>query len=167
MAYSDAIRKAAREAQGDMPKEDGLSQRVMSFDAEIERVSLLDAEGHPLLGIAVRGDGDGGHRRALSARCPAANICFHDTHPRWAPGVQHDYTLDEYTDAQFPSGGALSGRVHYVLTSARWGVPVRVDITAADLSHFYDRLENALGFWVKHANGAQGLRISKRQLRFM
>ena len=32
-----------------------------------------------------------------------------------------------------------------------------VDIASADLSHYYDMLECALGFWVKSSNGAQGL----------
>ncbi|MCA9968835.1 MAG: ABC transporter ATP-binding protein, partial [Anaerolineales bacterium] len=48
IAYSDAVRQAARAAQDDVPKEDGLSQRTMTFDAEIERVQLLDGDGQVL-----------------------------------------------------------------------------------------------------------------------
>jgi hypothetical protein len=32
-----------------------------------------------------------------------------------------------------------------------------VDVVSADLSHYYDRIERALGFWVKSTNGARGL----------
>jgi hypothetical protein len=32
-----------------------------------------------------------------------------------------------------------------------------VDIAATDVSHYYDRLERAMGFWVKSSNGAQGI----------
>ena len=42
VAYSSALREAAREAQITPPSEGGLSERVMTFDAEIERVRLLD-----------------------------------------------------------------------------------------------------------------------------
>ena len=41
VAYSDAIRQAARQTQVEVPLEEGLSQRIMTFDAEIERVRLL------------------------------------------------------------------------------------------------------------------------------
>ena len=32
-----------------------------------------------------------------------------------------------------------------------------VDIASADLSHYYDMFERAIGFWVKSSDGAQGL----------
>ena len=47
VAYSDAVRQAARESNRDVPKEKGLSQRVMTFDAEIERVQLCNTDGLP------------------------------------------------------------------------------------------------------------------------
>lgn len=54
VAYSDAIRDAARQAQAEIPKEGGLSQRVMTFDAEIVKVTLLDVEGNPVSEIKIR-----------------------------------------------------------------------------------------------------------------
>jgi len=44
VAYSDALREAARKNQVDIPQEEGISQRVMTFDAEIEKVSLLNED---------------------------------------------------------------------------------------------------------------------------
>ena len=32
-----------------------------------------------------------------------------------------------------------------------------VDIAATDFSHYFDRLERAMGFWVQSPEGAQGL----------
>ncbi|MEZ4622837.1 MAG: ABC transporter ATP-binding protein [Caldilineaceae bacterium] len=48
IAYSDAVRQAARASQAQVPTEGGLAERVMTFDAEIMRVSLMNREEVPI-----------------------------------------------------------------------------------------------------------------------
>jgi hypothetical protein len=59
VAYSDAVRQAARENHSKkVPIEGGLSQRVMTFGAEIEKVTLLNEKRQPAAVLAVRHHGD-------------------------------------------------------------------------------------------------------------
>lgn len=157
VAYSDTIRQAARQNAGVLLKEGGLSQRVMSFDAEIERVSLLDREGHPCTTIssgatAVVTMDVHFHRDvlqpifALTVRAPDGRLIY-DTTTRWMHVQMPDFTAGQRARVEFTlSMPLLEGEYQ-----------LGVDVAAADLSHYYDRLERALGFWVKHSNGAQGL----------
>lgn len=157
VAYSDAIRKAARESQSDVPTEDGLSQRVMTFDAEIESVSLLSTNGQPVPVL------EPGTMATL-----AMDVYFNKKvrHPifscfiRTADGRLLYNTTTRWMNIQTPNFSAGERcRVEFHLTPhlLEGTYELGVDIVASDLSHFYDRVERVLTFVVKGSNEAQGL----------
>jgi Wzt C-terminal domain len=157
VAYSDALREAARKSQVDVPAEEGVSQRVMTFDAEIEKVSLLDQNGNPVTAvtsgacvtvvIAVRfKNAVDNPVFSLMVRTPDGRTVY-DTTTRWmniqtphfAPGSSSliNFSLDmSLLDGEYELG---------------------VDIASSDFSHLYDSLERALGFSVVGSNSAKGL----------
>ena len=166
VAYSEAVRQAAREAQESVPKEGGLSQRVMTFDAEIERVSLLSAEGQP---VTVLQSG--------STAVLAVDVCFHKNvqQPVFAFAIRtsdgrlvYD-TTTRWMNMQTPNFSAGERcRVEYDIDLPLLEGPyeLTVDVAASDLSHYYDRLERAMGFWVKSSEAAKGLVDLKANVAF-
>ncbi|MCB0110036.1 MAG: ABC transporter ATP-binding protein, partial [Caldilineaceae bacterium] len=157
IAYSDAVRDAARATQHETPTEDGLAERVMTFDAEIARVTLMDEAGKPITvvhsGDTVQVAVDVRFNKAVdhpifsfTIRTVDGRIVY-DTTTRWrnmetpcfAAGEECRITYDlplPLLDGEFELG---------------------VDVAAHDFSHYYDRLERALSFWVQGSHGAQGL----------
>lgn len=157
MAYSDAIRQAAREAQVAVPAEGGLSQRVMTFDAEIQSVRLLDAEGRLVTAL-----------RSGATALVVVNVFFHrDVHQpifaltiRTPDGRKVYDTTTRWMRVKTPSFSAGERCcIEYTLNLPllEGAYELGVDVAAADLSHYYDRLERALLFWVKGSSGAKGL----------
>lgn len=157
VAYSDAIRSAARSLEMGVPQEGGLAQRVMTFEAEIEKVNLLDPEGRPVSSLAS------GTEALL-----AIDVMFHKTvrHPifsffiRTPDGNLVYNTTTHWMNVQTPVFAAgercrIEFQVGLPLLDGHY--ELGVDIAASDLSHFYDRMERALNFWVKGDNGAKGL----------
>jgi lipopolysaccharide transport system ATP-binding protein len=157
VAYSDAIREAARRAQVEVPEEEGLSQRVMTFDAEIEKVSLLDNEGR----VATVLDSGAPatvavdilfHRAvkqpifSLTIRTPDGRVVY-DTTTRWM----------KIQTPEFSRGARCRVEFHLQLALLSGNYEMSIDVAAADLSHFYDCLERALGFSVISSDGAKGL----------
>jgi lipopolysaccharide transport system ATP-binding protein len=157
VAYSDAIRQAAREQQQSAPPEGGLSERVMTFDAEITNVRLLNSSGAP---TSVLQSGSRGtllvdavfHKDvkqpvfSFNIRTPDGRIVY-DTTTRWMNIHTPDFSEGERCCLEYSlSFPLLDG-----------GYELGVDIASADFSHYYDMLERALGFWVKSSNGAKGL----------
>jgi len=157
IAYSDAVRQAARETQAAVPSEGGLAERIMTFDAEIGRVSLMNQAGTP---ISVVPSGE--HIRV------AVDVSFNKAvdHPifsftiRTADGrIVYD-TTTRWRDLETPCFAAGEEcRVEYDLELPLLDgeFELGVDIAASDFSHYYDRLERALSFWVQGGKGAQGL----------
>ncbi len=157
IAYSDAVRQAARAAQAAVPAEGGLAERIMTFDAEIDRVSLMNQDGQP---ISVVSSGD--------TICVAVDVRFNKAvqHPifsftiRTADGrIVYD-TTTRWRELETPCFAAGEQcRVVYDLTMPLLDgeFELGVDIAAEDFSHYYDRLERALSFWVQGGKGAQGL----------
>lgn len=157
VAYSDEVRKAARQSQTIIPKEDGLSQRVMTFDAEIENVSLLDAIGRPTTIL-----------QSGSTASVVMEVCFHkDVSPpifsffvRTPDGRLVYDTTTRWRNIQTPNFSAhercrVEFELDVVLLEGEY--EFGVDVGAYDLSHYYDRIERAMGFVVRGTNGAQGL----------
>ncbi|MBI5650365.1 MAG: ABC transporter ATP-binding protein, partial [Chloroflexi bacterium] len=147
IAYSDALRNAAREKQVDVPAEDALSQRVMTFDAEVENVSLLDVQGQPVTVLPtnalarvmmnVRFNKDVKQPIfAFTIRTPNGQMVYNTT-TRWMGIQTPDFSAGEHCRVEF----AVS------LPLLEGGYELGVDVTASDLSHFYDRLERAMTFW--------------------
>ncbi len=157
VAYSDALREAARSKQMEVPVEEGIAQRVMTFDAEIESVSLQNEHGDPItvvetgacasVAIAVRfKETVKNPVFSLTVRTPDGRTIY-DTTTRWmniqTPVFERGssctikFTLDMYL---------LAGEYE-----------LGVDIASSDFSHLYDSLESAMGFSVVGANEAKGL----------
>ncbi|CAG0942025.1 Teichoic acids export ATP-binding protein TagH [Anaerolineae bacterium] len=165
VAYSNAIRQSAREAQLAAPTEDGLSQLVMTFDAEIMNVSLLDATGQT---ANVIKSGDLAtiamdvmfHKDvsqpifSLNIRTPDGRLVY-DTTTLWLNIQTPNFCVNERC------------RVEFVMKLPLLDGEYQIDVDVADskLSHYYDRLEGALGFWVKSDNSAKGLVDLKAEAR--
>lgn len=157
IAYSDAVRQAARDTQAAVPAEGGLAERIMTFDAEIMRVSLMDQAGKP---ISVVPSG-APVQVAVDVRFnkPVQNPVFSFT-VRTADGrIVYDTTTRwrELETPCFEAGEEC--RVAYTLAIPLLDgeFELGVDIAEADFSYYYDRLERALSFWVQGGKGAQGL----------
>jgi lipopolysaccharide transport system ATP-binding protein len=171
VAYSDAIRQAARESLAQVPTEGGLSQRVMTFDAEITGVRLVRADGSAtranaafagtaLASAQVFPSGTPAiaqvdvlfHRPvaqpifSLTVRTPDGNLVY-DTTTRWMNAPTPDFQAGERVRACF--------NLELPLLDGEYDLGV--DIASTDASHYYDRLERALGFVVQSSSGAQGL----------
>jgi hypothetical protein len=157
VAYSDAIRQSARQATDQIPEEGGLSQRVMTFDAEIKHVDLLDTQNRPVKvlesGCPARVAMDVLFHKdvkqpvfSLTIRTPDGRVVY-DTTTRWMHIETPDFQAGERYQVEFMLDVPLLSGVY----------ELSVDITASDLSHFYDCIERALGFSVVGANGAKGL----------
>lgn len=157
IAYSDAVRQAARMAQAAVPQEGGLAERVMTFDAEIKQVALYNKRAEP---ITVVQSGE-------SIRV-AVDICFHkavqqpifsftirtidgrivyDTTTRWQQMATPNFCAGERCQVDY--------RLDLPLLEGEF--ELGVDVIASDFSHYYDRLERAMSFWVQGGTGAQGL----------
>ncbi|HMN30112.1 MAG TPA: ABC transporter ATP-binding protein [Caldilineaceae bacterium] len=157
VAYSDAIRESARQTTSEVPGEEGLSQRVMTFDAEIERVRLLDTQDQPVSviqsGMPARVAMDVVFKKDVSdpifsmiIRTPDGRIVY-DTTTRWMHVRTPDFQAGERYRVVFALDLPLLSGVY----------ELSVDIAASDFSHFYDCIEQALSFSVVGTNGAKGL----------
>lgn len=156
VAYSDALRQAARNEIAERPAEDGLAQRYMSFDAEIKSVALLDALGRPAsvvnsgdtLQVAVDVYFNRPVRNpifSLTVRTPDGALVY-DTTTYWQGIATPDFTEGEQRRVIF--------RLQVPLLGGEYALGV--DTLAADLNHYYDRLERALSFVVRPTPGAKG-----------
>ncbi|HRW06855.1 MAG TPA: ABC transporter ATP-binding protein [Caldilineaceae bacterium] len=157
IAYSDAVREAARATQHEIPTEDGLAERVMTFDAEITRVTLMNEDGQP---ITVVSSGD--------TVCVAVDVRFNKAvdHPIFSFTVRtvdgriiYD-TTTRWRNMETPcftAGEACRIEYDLQLPLLDGEFELGVDVAAADFSHYYDRLERAHSFWVQGGEGAQGL----------
>lgn len=157
VAYSDAIRKAARESKLDVPQEEGLSQRVMTFDAEIARVEIHDLDGNP---ISVLQSGQEAivsvevlyHKPvqhpiySLTIRASDGRMIY-DTTTRWMNIETPSFSANTRSCVEFKINTSLLDGEYQL----------GVDVAATDFSHYYDRMESALGFWVKGTTSAQGI----------
>jgi hypothetical protein len=157
VAYSDALRESARQAQVEVPMEEGISQRVMTFDAEIENVKLLDDEGRSVIAIdsgkPARVVVETKFNRdvhdpifSLTIRTPDGRVVY-DTTTRWMKIRTPDFSVGDRCQVEF----ALN------LPLLEGEYEIGVDIAASDFSHLFDSLEHALGFSIVGSNGAKGL----------
>lgn len=157
IAYSDAVREAARATQDEIPTEDGLAERVMTFDAEIARVSLINEEGLPItvvpsgatvrVAVDVRFTKDVEHPIFSFTIRTADGRIVYDTTTRWRDMETPCFTAGEECRVEY--------ELQLPLLDGEF--ELGVDVAAADFSHYYDRLERALSFWVQGSKGAQGL----------
>ncbi len=171
IAYSEAVRRAARAAQAVVPTEGGLSERVMTFDAEIEKVTLLNPQRES---ITVVQSGDTVvaaievefHKDiqepifSFTIRTTDGRIVY-DTTTRWKNIQTPNFVAGERCTVEYS--------LEIPLLDGEY--ELGVDVIATDFSHYYDRLERAMSFWVKSSDSAQGLvdlnaRVSFQKLAF-
>jgi len=166
ITYSDILRKAARESQVEAPSEGGLSGRVMTFDAEIQKVTLVDEQRQPV--SVVRSGNEVTvcvdvlfHKAAQSpifsftVRTPDGRVVY-DTTTRWQNLETPDYAAGEQCRVEFV--------VQMALLDGEY--EIGVDVAATDFSHYYDRLERALAFAVLGDEQAKGLADLDARIRF-
>jgi ABC-type polysaccharide/polyol phosphate transport system ATPase subunit len=166
IAYSDAVRQAARQAQVKViPSDGGLSERVMTFDAEVLKVTLFDAAKQPTT-VLNSGQRASVQIEALFHKAVSRPIfsftirtvdgrMVYDTTTRWRGTDTPDFAAGERACIEYELDMPLLDGEY----------DLGVDIAAADFSHYYDRLERALGFWVRSGEGAQGLVDLNAQMR--
>lgn len=156
--YSDAVRRAARESQQrQTPVEGGLSQRVMTFEAEIERVALLDANRQP---VTVLRSGEPAFVTVdVTFNEPVDQPIFgffvrtqdgrriYATTTRW----------QEITTPSFMAGEKCRVEFQIDVPLIDGNYELGVDVAAPDLSCYYDRLERALSFHVVGREAVRGL----------
>ena len=167
VAYSDAIREAARHSNLGVPEEDGLSQRVMTFDAEIERVRVLRSDGEEaavvnsgaivIVAIDILFHKDVREPIfSLTVRTPNGNLIY-DTTTKWMGIQTPNFSAGERCVVEFQlSINLLEGEYQ-----------LGVDVGSADLTHYFDRMERALSFGVKGSEGAQGLVNLNAAIKFI
>lgn len=166
VAYSDAIRNAARDSQRDVPEDGGLSQRVMTFEAEIVHVGIYDVEGNPINVV------QSGQQIVI-----AMEILYHSPvqEPiysltiRTTDGRMVYDTTTRWLKVETPSFSAgESSRVEFIIDTCLLDgeYQLGVDVASSDLSRYYDRMERAFGFWVKGTDSAQGLADLQAKVKF-
>lgn len=156
-AYSDAIRKSARESNATVPKEEGLSQRVMTFEAEVTNVYILDENEQP--NNLFRSGSNAIVRMnivfhsnvkepifAFTIRSPNGNLIYNIT-TRWMGITTPDFNKGDKISVDFLVSMCLLGGYY----------ELGVDVTHTDLTHFLDRIENAMGFSVVGSEEAKGI----------
>jgi ABC-type polysaccharide/polyol phosphate transport system ATPase subunit len=157
MAYSNAVRQAAREASTEVPEENGLSQRVMTFDAEIMHVELLDETGRSvsnvnsgqIIKVAVEVQFYKSVHQPIFS-CTVRSVdgrLIYDTTTRW---------MNIHTPDFFP-GDRYCAEFDLKMSLLEGEYQLGVDVASSDLTHYYDRLENATNFWVTSSEEAKGL----------
>jgi ABC-type polysaccharide/polyol phosphate transport system ATPase subunit len=165
ITYSDILRKAARESQVAAPTEEGLSSRVMTFDAEIAKVTLVNGAGQP---ISVVRSGEKAsavvevhfHKPvpepifSFTVRTPDGRVVY-DTTTRWQGIETRDFAGGETVQVAFDLDMALLDGEY----------ELGADVVATDFGHYYDRLERAMSFAVLSNDGAKGLADLNAQIR--
>ena len=156
-AYSNAIRQASRKSTLDVPAEGGLSQRVMTFDAELESIQLLNEKREPITVLST------GSNAILSmiisfhnnVKNPIFSFFIHNSN-----GILIYNTTTQWMKINTPE--FLSGEKHQVefkinLPLLEGIYELGGDIASRDLSHYFDRIEKALSFTIRGTNEAKGL----------
>ena len=155
--YSNAIREASRINQRDIPDEGGLTQRFMTFDAEIESAKLYNKNGDAV-NTLISGEPATVivsvvfHKPvnqpifSFTVRTPDGRLIY-DTTTLWKKLDTPNFQAGERCRVEFDFiTNLLDGEYQF-----------GVDVTSQDQRHYYDRLESAMGFWVKGPDGAQGI----------
>jgi energy-coupling factor transporter ATP-binding protein EcfA2 len=167
IAYSDILRKAAQNAKVAAPSEDGLSSRVMTFDAEVTRVVLVNEAAQPISvlrsGEQVSAQVDVQFHKPVVAPIFSFTIrttdgrVVYDTTTRWQGIETRDFAAGERASVVFD--------LNMVLLDGEY--EMGVDIAQTDFSHYYDRVERALAFAVIGNDGAKGLADLRASIRIL
>jgi ABC-type polysaccharide/polyol phosphate transport system ATPase subunit len=167
ITYSEILRKAAREAQVQAPAEEGLSSRVMTFDAEIVKVTLLDEHEQPVSvvrsGKKATACVDVVFQKAVqepifsfTVRTPDGRVVY-DTTTRW----------QGMATPSFAAGERVRVRFELDMTLLEGEYDMGADVASSTFSHYYDRMERAMSFAVLSDDSAKGLADLNAQIRFV
>lgn len=158
VAYSDAVRQAARDNQAQkIPLEGGLSQRVMTFDAEIKKVTLLNEARQPATVL-----------QSGTTAAVVMDVLFNEdvSQPIFSFFVRTPNGMPVYTTTtkwqkivtpSFRAGECCSVTFEINVPLLDGSYELGVDVTASDLSSYYDRMERALAFEVTGRDYLRGL----------
>jgi hypothetical protein len=138
----------------------------MTFDAEIECVGLQDENGEPVTvvksGTTAKVIVDVRFHKpvsrpifSLTIRTPDGRMVY-DTTTDWMHIGTPDFSAGERCRVVFL----------IVLHLLDGEYQLGVDIASAGFSHYFDRLERAMGFWVKGTDGAKGLADLEADVKF-
>jgi ABC-type polysaccharide/polyol phosphate transport system ATPase subunit len=157
IAYSDTIRNSARKSNASVPTEGGLSQRVMTFDAEVKDVKLLNEEEQPInqicscsnaiirMHIVFNKDVDE-PIFAFTIRTANGDLVYNTT-TLWMGINTPKFKKGEKIHVDFSVNMSLLDGYY----------ELGVDVTHKDLTHFLDRIERAIGFTVAGSSEAKGI----------
>jgi ABC-type polysaccharide/polyol phosphate transport system ATPase subunit len=157
IAYSETIRKAAKETQVQVPTEGGLSERVMTFEAEIEKVVLRNSNKQ---NSSMINSGDRAsvemhvyfHKLvknpvfSLTIRKPDG-VLIYDTTTRWMQLKTNNFCPGEKCIVNFELDVPLLDGEY----------ELGADIASSDFKYYLDRIERALSFWVLGTKSAKGI----------
>jgi ABC-type polysaccharide/polyol phosphate transport system ATPase subunit len=162
IAYSDAVRRAARKTHNSSEVdgkriEGGLSQRVMTFDAEIKRVYLEDDDGNEVTAVdsgeAVDVVVETEFKKdieepifSMFIRQPNGQRVY-DTTTRWM----------DVSTGSFQAGKTYKARFRVSLPLLNGEYELGADVATSNFSHYYDRVERALSFYVVHRGQQKGI----------
>ncbi len=157
VAYSDVLRDAARLLKPKESLEGGLSERVMTFDAEIIHVDLLSNDGTSISDVQ-----SGDEVSVLSrvrfhreVKSPVFSMFI-----RMADGQKVYDTTTNWMGIDTPSfeaGNEIDVVFKMRLPLLNGEYELGVDVAAADFSHYYDRVERAFTFYVSHTGQQKGI----------
>jgi lipopolysaccharide transport system ATP-binding protein len=165
--YSNIVRQAAAEFSAATIEglEEGISQRIMTHDAVIEKVELLRANGEPTFALnagepAVVRLHLKAHKPVLAPvfacriTTPEAQVVY-DFTTNWAELVTPDFAAGTTAVVEFHINTNLVGGTYYL----------GVNVAYEDLTRYYDRIDRALDFVVSGGQGARGIANLDAQFR--
>ncbi|RIK30589.1 MAG: hypothetical protein DCC56_09710 [Anaerolineae bacterium] len=155
--YSNTLREAARKLSAQVPLEDGVAQRVMTFDVEIEQVKLLDERGELVsvirsgtmarIAMDIRVNKDVVDPIFSIAIRTSDGIMVYDTTTRWMSVNTERFRQGSRSRVEFVL------KMHLLDGSYQLGV----DIAESNFHYLYDSIESALSFSVIGSPDAKGL----------
>jgi lipopolysaccharide transport system ATP-binding protein len=168
VAYSDAVRNAAREMQiRKLPLEGGLSERIMTFDAEIRGALLLNEQ------LQVTNVVRSGSTVTLVldvhfqnwVEQPVFALSIHTIDGRRVYTTTTKWMNMETPD--FVAGDRCEVRYKFKLPLINGTYDLGANVASADLSHYYDRIEKALTFQVVDSPYAKGIVNLEASIEFL
>lgn len=160
LSYTNAVRAASRAMQEEksfVPVDGGVTQRVITFDAEIKHVELRNTDNQP---ISALQSGDSAIVAMDIAFNKAVSQPIFAFYVRTIDGrVVYSTTTRQMKLAtrDFAAGETCHVEFAITLPLLEGFYELGVNVTPPSMSHFYDILERALEFWVDGGNGAEGI----------
>ena len=158
VAYSDAVRESARKSAIEAPKEYGISERVMTFDAEITRVRLFGIKDDMPVNMFYTGECA---RIVVDVHCnkdvksPIFSLTINTPDGRVVYDTMTNWMQVPMPDLKAGEDYCLEFQLNLPLLEGSYETDIT--IVAADLSHYYDYAERVIGFSVNDSTGAKGL----------